>query len=144
MNLKLIATVTSVLTSVLIVYFFFIIMKPNTNEKVIPMHLKNNDNEIDNEIDNELDNELDNKLDNELDKRIDRDVLYNIKPLSDNYEKCLPANEVKLENYKDLENSNTEKEFYTNDAPLFTKSEINNKKLEQIDLNSQHRRVNFY
>ena len=133
MNLKLVATTTSILTSVLIVYFFFIIMKPNTNEKVIPMHLKNNEGIKEND-----------DIDTDIDTDIDREILYNIKPLSDNYEKCLPANEIKLETYKDLENLNTEKEFYTNDAPLFTTSEINSKKAKPFDLNSQHRRVNFY
>jgi len=141
MNLKLVATTTSILTSVLIVYFFFIIMKPNTNEKVIPMHLKNNEGIKENDgIDNDIDNGIDNGIDND----IDREILYNIKPLSDNYEKCLPANEMKLETYQDLENLNTEKDFYTNDAPLFTTSEIKNKKANPIDLNTQHRRVNFY
>ena len=129
MNLKLVATVTSILTSILIVYFFFLIMKPNTNQKVMPMHLKNNE---------------DIKENDDIDNDIDREILYNIKPLSDNYEKCLPANEMKLETYQDLENLNTEKEFYTNDAPLFTTSEIKNKKANPIDLNTQHRRVNFY
>ena len=133
MNLKLVATTTSILTSVLIVYFFFLIMKPNTNEKVIPMHLKNNEGIKEND-----------GIDNDIDNDIDREILYNIKPLSDNYEKCLPANEMKLETYQDLENLNTEKDFYTNDAPLFTTSEIKNKKANPIDLNTQHRRVNFY
>jgi len=141
MNLKLVATVTSILTSILIVYFFFLIMKPNTNQKVMPMHLKNNEGIKEND---DIDNDIDNGVDNDIDNDIDREILYNIKPLSDNYEKCLPANEVKLETYQDLENLNTEKEFYTNDAPLFTTSEIKNKKANPIDLNTQHRRVNFY
>ena len=137
MNLKLVATVTSILTSILIVYFFFLIMKPNTNQKVMPMHLKNNEGIKEND---DIDNDIDNGVDND----IDREILYNIKPLSDNYEKCLPANEMKLETYQDLENLNTEKEFYTNDAPLFTACEIKNKKATPIDLNTPHRRVNFY
>ena len=146
MNIKLVAIVTSILTSVLIIYFFFIIMKPNTNEKVVPKHLNHNrnGNDINNEIENGFNDEIENGVNDEIDNTIDRDLLYNITPLSDNHENYIPANQVNLKNYKDLENSNTEKDFYTNDAPLFTTSEIKNKKLKPIDLNSQHRRVNFY
>ena len=64
--------------------------------------------------------------------------------MSNDTESCVPANQLKLENYKDLENINSEKEVYTNDAPLFMTNESKNEKAKPIDLNSQHRRVNFY
>jgi hypothetical protein len=145
MNIKLIATTTSILTSILIVYFFFIIMKPNTNEKVVPMHLKNDSHRREITADtNTNEDAFDPDLDDGYDNGIERYLLDNIKPLSSDTENLLPANELKLENYKDLENISSEKEFYTNDTPLFSQNEGKNKKATPIDLNSEHRRVNFY
>jgi hypothetical protein len=145
MNLKLVATVTSILTSVLLVYFFFIIMKPNTNEKVVPTYLKNGvHNDIDTDTDTDTDDELDPDMANDYINGVDNRLLNTITPLSNDTESCVPANELKLENYKDLENFNTEKEVYTNDAPLFMTSGSKNEAAKPFDLNSQHRRVNFY
>jgi len=146
MNLKLIATVTSILTSVLLVYFFFIIMKPNTNEKVIPTYLKNGSHHKKTETETETEtlDEYDPILDNGYDNGINRHILDNIIPLSSDSDDLLPANELKLMNYKDLENINSEKEVYTNDVPLFISNDCRNKKVVPIDLNSQHRRINFY
>jgi hypothetical protein len=148
MNLKLIATVTSILTSVLLVYFFFIIMKPNTNEKVIPTYLKNGSHhtktKTKTKTDTESLDEYDPILDNGYDNGINRHILDNIIPLSSDSDDLLPANELKLMNYKDLENINSEKEVYTNDVPLFISNDCRNKKVVPIDLNSQHRRINFY
>ena len=144
MNLKLIATVTSILTSVLLVYFFFIIMKPNTNEKVIPTDLKNGSHHTKTETETDTLDEYDPILDNGYDNGINRHILDNIIPLSSDADVLLPANELKLMNYKDLENINSEKEVYTNDVPLFISNDCKNKKVVPIDLNSQHRRINFY
>ena len=146
MNLKLVATVTSILTSVLLVYFFFIIMKPNTNEKVVPTYLKNGlqDTDTDTDTDDDDDDQHDPDMANDYINGVDNRLLNNITPLSNDTESCVPANELKLENYKDLENISSEKEFYTNDTPLFSQNEGKNKKATPIDLNSEHRRVNFY
>jgi hypothetical protein len=144
MNLKLFATTTSILTSILIVYFFFIIMKPNTNEKVVPTYLKNRLLHKEISDDTDTDDDIDPDLENAYINEVDRHLLNNITPLSNDTESCVPANQLKLENYKDLENINSEKEVYTNDAPLFMTNESKNEKAKPIDLNSQHRRVNFY
>lgn len=150
MNLKLVATVTSILTSVLIVYFFFIIMKPNTNEKVIPTYLKNGmgmhpkAKTKTTATATEINDVFDPMLDNGYDNGINRQLLENIIPLPTDADPILPANEMNLTNYKDLENINAEKEVYTNDVPLFITNDGNNKKVNPLDVNSQHRRVNFY
>lgn len=145
MNLKLVATVTSILTSVLLVYFFFIIMKPNTNEKVVPTYLKNGLHNINTDTDTDDDDDQhDPDMANDYINGVDNRLLTTITPLSNDRESCVPANELKLENYKDLENFNTEKEVYTNDAPLFMTTGSKNEAVKPIDLNSQHRRVNFY
>ena len=146
MNLKLVATVTSILTSVLIVYFFFIIMKPNTNEKVIPTYLKNGMgmHPKAKTTATEINDVFDPMLDNGYDNGINRQLLENIIPLSTDADPILPANEMNLTNYKDLENINAEKEVYTNDVPLFITNDGNNKKVNPLDVNSEHRRVNFY
>ena len=144
MNLKLVATTTSILTSVLIVYFFFLIMKPNTNEKVAPTYLKNDGDNTETTNDNEMDNDFDPDLNNDYANEINRQLLNNITPLSSDSDNLLPANELKMDNYKDLENISSDKEFHTNDAPLFSRNECKNKKATPIDLNSEHRRVNFY
>ena len=144
MNLKLISTVISILTSILIIYFFFIIMRPNTNEKVVSTDLKNGEGDAETTDENEMDNDFDPDLNNDYANEINRQLLDNITPLSNNSDIFLPANALKLDNYKDLENNNSEKEVYTNDAPLFMTTDSKNKKAKPIDLNSQHRRVNFY
>ena len=145
MNIKLIATATSILTSILIVYFFFIIMKPNTNEKVVPMHLKNGSHHRVITADtNTYEDDFDPDLDDGYHNGIEHRLLDNITPLSNETENLIPANELKLVNYKDLENISSDKEFHTNDAPLFSRNECKNKKATPIDLNSEHRRVNFY
>jgi len=162
MNLKLLATATSILTSVLIVYFFFIIMKPNTNEKVIPTYLKkgtrdmeraNETNDIYNNNNNNNNNNRKCDCDCEEDEsnceceyvnNINRELLENIKPLDHNNEHFVAANEGELTNYKDLENPSAEKDVYTNDAPLFKTDNNFNKKPKLLDINSDHRRINIY
>ena len=156
MNLKLVATATSILTSVLIVYFFFIIMKPNTNEKVIPTYLKketrnmemvNETNDIYNNNKGKCDCDCEEDESNcecEYVNNINRELLENIKPLEHNYEHFVAANEGELTNYKDLENPSAEKDVYTNDAPLFKSDNNSSKKPKLLDINSEHRRVNIY
>lgn len=156
MNLKLVATATSILTSVLIVYFFFIIMKPNTNEKVIPTYLKketrnmemvNETNDIYNNNKGKCDCDCEEDESNcecEYVNNINRELLENIKPLEHNYEHFVAANEGELTNYKDLENPSAEKDVYTNDAPLFKTDNNSSKKPKLLDINSEHRRVNIY
>ena len=61
MNNKLFSIIFTIFLSLLIVYLFFIIMKPNTNKKVIPTYMKTkkhipeNDDDIDNENDDSID-----------------------------------------------------------------------------------------
>ena len=154
MNLKLVATATSILTSVLIVYFFFIIMKPNTNEKVIPTYFKKGKHNMEraNET-NSNNNKHKCDCDCEEDKTnceceyvndINRELLENIKPLERNYEQFVASNENELTNYKDLENPSNEKDVYTNDVPLFKTDNNSNKNPKLLDINSDHRRVNIY
>ncbi len=66
-------------------------------------------------------------------------------PLVEESSIIIPANEINQMNYKDcnMNNGPNEKEFYTNDAPLF--AEKHSPDLVPFDLNDgTHRRVNFY
>ena len=68
-------------------------------------------------------------------------------PLVEENPFIIPANEIQQMNYKDynshLYKDNVEKEFYTNDLPLF--SEKGPKNLVALDVNATgHRRINFY
>lgn len=68
-------------------------------------------------------------------------------PLVEENPSIIPANEIQQMNYKDynshLYKDNVEKEFYTNDLPLF--SEKGPKNLVALDVNATgHRRINFY
>jgi len=63
-------------------------------------------------------------------------------PLVEETSTIIPANEIIQINYKDC-NSQLDKEFYTNDSPLF--AEIGPVNLVPLDVNdSGHRRINFY
>lgn len=68
-------------------------------------------------------------------------------PLVEENPSIIPANELVQMNYKDWNSQvyadKVEKDFYTNDTPLFT--EMGPVNLVQLDVNaSGHRRINFY
>ena len=68
---------------------------------------------------------------------IDRQTLVKESP------ELIPANEVIQMNYKALDGvEDLDKELYTNDKPLFNLNGPVN--LVPLDLNGEHRRVNFY
>lgn len=83
-----------------------------------------------------------NNMDMDMSKDIDRQYLVDEDP------ELIPANEVDKRNYKGWMNEEGKckgemnEELYTDDVPLFDlKGPIN---LVPLDLNSDHRRVNFY
>ena len=83
-----------------------------------------------------------NNMDMDMSKDIDRQYLVDEDP------ELLPANEVNKTNYKGWQNEEGKckgemnEELYTDDNPLFDlKGPVN---LVPLDLNGEHRRVNFY
>ena len=83
-----------------------------------------------------------NNMDMDMSKDIDRQYLVDEDP------ELLPANEVNKTNYKGWMNEEGKckgemnEELYTDDNPLFDlKGPVN---LVPLDLNGEHRRVNFY
>jgi len=83
-----------------------------------------------------------NNMDMDMSKDIDRQYLVDEDP------ELIPANEVDKRNYKGWMNEEGKckdemnEELYTDDEPLFDlKGPVN---LVPLDLNGEHRRVNFY
>ena len=144
MNNKLFSIIFTIFLSLLIVYLFFIIMKPNTNKKVIPTYMKNKKHIPEN--DDDIDNENDDSIDiDSIDNDNNSNYLYNnIVPLTNDESIFLPANELNQINYKNIDEcqDKKQKDFFTKDAPLF--SEQNKTKIKPINMNEEHRRVNFY
>ena len=133
-----------ILLLVIFIYFIFIINKPkcNRNQKISlhPASYSSSSSYSSSECKPTIPRV--NNMDMDMRKDIDRQYLVDEDP------ELLPANEVNKMNYKGWMNEegkcNQEmnEELYTTDEPLFDlKGPIN---LIPLDINGQHRRVNFY
>ena len=118
----------------LVIYLIYLMNKP---KKIKPLDMTNPNANIN----------ADPITNANVDRSQHSELVVDRPPLVEENPFIIPANEIQQMNYKDynshLYKDNVEKEFYTNDLPLF--SEKGPKNLVALDVNATgHRRINFY